>query len=177
MANSFISFILKGSEVQALFNFLLNSKTCVTNSGPLTGIPPTLIAPTTFVGATIQKNRIEQNIVKSLNSEGNPITQYALDFIGPIMPYHVHRLCNLFKETNGQFDMVANTYESSAALNCVKSSKDGADEHEGQQTNQKPTQFLDKSELLSLESSHGIFGESNALKSISYKENKFCCNH
>lgn len=147
------------------------------SSGPLTGIPPTLIAPTTFVGATLQKNRIEQNIIKSLNSEGDPITQYALDFIGPIMPYHVHRLCNLFKETNGQFDMVASTYESSAALNCVKSSAEGADEDQGQRTDSKPTKLLDTSELNSLESSHGIFGESNALRTVSYKNGRFCCNY
>ena len=34
----------QGSDVQALFNFLLNSKSCVSCSGPLTGIPPTLLS-------------------------------------------------------------------------------------------------------------------------------------
>lgn len=37
----------QGSDVQALFNFLLNSKSCVCSSGPLTGIPPTLLSKLT----------------------------------------------------------------------------------------------------------------------------------
>lgn len=38
----------QGSDVQALFNFLLNSKSCVCSSGPLTGIPPTLLSNLKF---------------------------------------------------------------------------------------------------------------------------------
>ena len=160
--------------MQALFNFLLNSKTCLMNSGPLTGIPPTLIAPTTFVGASLQKIKTEQNIIKSLTSEGNSLTQYALDFIGPIMPYHVHRLCNLFRITNGEFLMCANTYDTSAALNCVKNAK--YEEAECMST-AGITSFLDKSELDSLMGSHGIFGESQAIKSIHLNENMFRCKY
>lgn len=167
-----------GGDVQALFNFLLNSKTCVSNSGPYSGIPPTLLSPTAFVGATLQKTKIEQNIIKSLTKEGDPLTQYALDIIGPIMPYHIHRLCNLFKETNGEFEMVANTYDSSAALNCVKIPNDSDEVAE----NVSPeingiTSFLDRSELNSLKEKHGIFGESQAIRMIKYHENMFRCNY
>jgi hypothetical protein len=171
--------LIKGGDVQALFNFLLNSKTCVSNSGPLTGIPPTLLSPTTFVGATLQKIKIEQNIIKSLTSEGNSLTQYALDFIGPIMPYHVHRLCNLFKITNEEFLMCANTYDTAAALNCVKNTKEYKDDVDtgGSSNASGITSFLDKSELDSLVHSHGIFGESQAIKSIHLKENMFKCNY
>ena len=148
----------------------------MSSSGPLSGIPPTLLAPTTFVGSTLQKTKVEQNIIKSLTPEGDPLTQYALDFIGPIMPYHVHRLCNLFKETNGQFEMAAATYDSSAALNCVKGQNDEAVEGNELPSNPKPTTFLDNSELKSLESFHGIFGESNSIKTIKYN-GKFNCNY
>lgn len=146
----------------------------MSNSGPLTGIPPTLLAPTTFVGATLQKNKIEQNIIKSLTNEGNSLTQYALDFIGPIMPFHIHRLCNLFKQTNCEFEMNANTYDTSAALNCVKSPTDVNGEPS---STAGVSSFLDKSELDSLISSHGIFGESQAIKSIRFKDNKFKCDY
>ena len=161
----------QGGDVQALFNFLLNSKSCITNSGPLAGIPPTLLSPITFVGATLQKIKVEQNVVKSLTKTGNSLTQYALDFIGPIMPYHIHRLCNLFRMTqNNEFEMVANTYEQSAALNCVK--KDTCPNHDKEQI----SKYLDTSEVNSLEDNFGIYGESNSIKSICIKDDMFCCN-
>ena len=161
----------QGGDVQALFNFLLNSKTCITNSGPLAGIPPTLLSPLAFVGATLQKIKVEQNVVKSLTKTGESLTQYALDFIGPIMPYHVHRLCNLFSMTQqGEFEMVANTYEQSAALNCVKT------EASFLLNKAHVSRYLDRSEVDSLASSFGIYGEASSIKSIAMKGDLFCCN-
>ena len=171
--------MVSGGDVQALFNFLLNSKTCVSNSGPYSGIPPTLLSPTAFVGATLQKTKIEQNVIKSLTKEGDSLTQYALDFIGPIMPYHIHRLCNLFKETNGEFEMIANTYDSSAALNCLKTPNNSGEELAENSTSEtnNTSVFLDRSELMSLEKKHGIFGESQAIRSIKFHEKMFRCDY
>ena len=161
----------QGGDVQALFNFLLNSKTCITNSGPLAGIPPTLLSPLPFVGATLQKIKVEQNVVKSLTKQGDSLTQYALDFIGPIMPYHTHRLCNLFRMTQqNEFEMVANAYEQSSALNCVK--REGSRVLDKEQL----SQYMDESEANSIESSFGIYGEVSSIKSILIKDDKFCCN-
>lgn len=169
----------QGGDVQALFNFLLNSKTCIASSGPLSGIPPTLLSPLPFVSASLQKIKVEQNVVKSLTKSGDPLTQYALDFIGPLMPYHIHRLCNLFRLTQSdQFEMVANTYEQSAALNCAKKQEvtqvnsDSDDENDSTDV----CKYLDSSELNSMQSNFGIFGESNSIKSICVKDNYFCCN-
>ncbi|CAF1073552.1 unnamed protein product [Brachionus calyciflorus] len=159
----------EGSDVQALFNYLLNSKSCVSSSGPLTGVPPTLLAPISFVGATLQKIKVEQNVIKSLNSLGEPYTQYAIDLIGPIMPYHIHRLCNLFKATQVEdFSMVGNVYDQTTGLNCVKK-KEG-------EKNLEINSLLDSSELKSLENDYGIYGEAQAIKSISLVDSKFCCN-
>ncbi len=161
----------QGGDVQALFNFLLNSKACILSSGPLTGVPPTLLSPLPFVGAALQKIKVEQNVVKSLTKTGEPLTQYALDFIGPIMPFHVHRLCNLFRTTQqNEFEMVANTYEQSAALNCVKKATEVIVDKE------EMSKYLDMSEKDSLENGYGIFGESASIKAIFIKDDMFCCN-
>ena len=158
----------EGGDVQALFNFLLNSKSCISSSGPFTGVPPTLLSPVSFIGATLQKIKVEQNVIKSLNSFGDPFTQYAIDFIGPIMPYHIHRLCNLFKVTQQtDFSMVGNFYDQSAGLNCAKKIED---ESTGVDS------LIDISELNSLRNSYGIFGEAQAIRSISLIDAKFCCN-
>lgn len=161
----------EGSDVQALFNFLLNSKSCMSNSGPLTGIPPTLLAPLPFTGATLQKIKVEQNVIKTLTSSGEPLTQYAIDLIGPLMPFHIHRLCNLFRVTQiDNFNMVANVYEQSQAMNCFKKQ-----DKEVLQADVKLSSYLDSSEFKSLENNYGIFGEPQAIKSISLIEDKFCC--
>jgi len=41
------------AEVMALFNFLLNCRSISTTSGHLAGIPPTLLSPVAFHGATL----------------------------------------------------------------------------------------------------------------------------
>jgi hypothetical protein len=167
-------FFTEGGDVQALFNFLLNSKVCVASSGPLSGVPPTLLSPTPFLNATLQKVKVEQNIVKSLTSTGSSLTQYALDFIGPLMPYHIHRLCNLFRLTqSNDFEMVANPLVQSMPLNCVKKCDE---KRENVESDDEITSYLDKSELDSVKNWYGLFGEANAIKSITVKGEKFCCN-
>lgn len=164
-----------GGEVQALFNYLVNSKTCMLNSGPLTGVPPTLLSPLPFVGANLQKIKIEQNVIKSLSPTGESLIQYALDLIGPIMPYHIHRLAHLLRATqegNG-FSMIASVYEQSTGLNCApKQENDG----------QAPSHFvkasyLDSAEWKAYEAGYGIFGEAQAIRSLLLNDkDKFCAN-
>ena len=50
--------IVTGQDVQALFNFLLNCRSCVANSGVQAGIPPTLLSPTAFKGATLRTLKV-----------------------------------------------------------------------------------------------------------------------
>ena len=49
---------VEGPNVHALFNFLLNSKTTVTTTGAQAGIPPTLLAPSAFEGATLKSLKV-----------------------------------------------------------------------------------------------------------------------
>jgi len=45
--------VVTGVEAQALFNWLINCRSSVSNTGPHAGIPPTLLAPVAFSGATL----------------------------------------------------------------------------------------------------------------------------
>ena len=73
--------------------------------------------------------------------------------------------------------MVSNTYDSSAALNCIKIPSEITDENETCLASKGITSFLDSSEAASLENNYGVFGESQAIKSIQLIEEMFCCNY
>ena len=42
------------TSTQALLNYLLDHGTCFASSGPQAGLPPTILAPVAFTGATLQ---------------------------------------------------------------------------------------------------------------------------
>jgi hypothetical protein len=151
----------------------LNSKSCIANSGPLTAIPPTLLSPTSFLGSTLQKIKVEQHVIKSLTTTGASLTQYALDFIGPLMPYHIHRLCCLFRRTQfaSDFQMVTNVVDQTVGFNCIKKNQNEM------KTSDEMSIYLDQSEKESIENNYGIFGEAKFIKSINLKNNSFICNH
>lgn len=56
--------MVEGVEAQALFNFLLNCKSCTATTGPLAGIPPTLLSPVAFHGATLRPNKVSFSSIK-----------------------------------------------------------------------------------------------------------------
>jgi len=49
---------VRGVETQALFNFLINCKSAIAMTGVLAGVPPTLLAPTAFHGATLKPLKV-----------------------------------------------------------------------------------------------------------------------
>lgn len=49
---------VEGVEAQALFNFLMNCKSAISAVGPLAGVPPTLLAPVAFNGATLKALKV-----------------------------------------------------------------------------------------------------------------------
>ena len=56
--------VVTGNNIQALFNFLLNNKTLISKTGSHAGIPPTLLAPVAFDGATLQSLTTRHGIIK-----------------------------------------------------------------------------------------------------------------
>jgi hypothetical protein len=49
---------IEGCESQALFNFLINCRSITPTTGLLSGVPPTLIAPVAFSGATLSTLKV-----------------------------------------------------------------------------------------------------------------------
>lgn len=103
--------LIEGVECQALFNFLLNAKSTTTKVGRLAGIPPTLIAPVAFPGATLRNNQIRASIVREQN-----IDFHSMEIKGVILPHTLQYLCNLMKETKDQFSMTTLNFTSTNAL-------------------------------------------------------------
>ena len=62
--------LVKGADTHALFNFLLNCKSLIANTGPLAQVPPTLLAPVAFDGAALKGLRVNQGILKHQQAKG-----------------------------------------------------------------------------------------------------------
>ena len=62
--------LIKSSHVNALFNFLINSDIIVAQSGAFQGVPPTLLAPVAFDGASLQTLQCIQGPVKVAHKGG-----------------------------------------------------------------------------------------------------------
>lgn len=92
---------VEGYETQALVNFLLNSSACYSKVGPMAGVPPTLISPTAFLGATLQPLKIHHGKVRVEKGEHETV-----ELSGPVLPSTVHSLCSLLTTTQeGNFSI------------------------------------------------------------------------
>ncbi|XP_066586454.1 protein downstream neighbor of son homolog isoform X2 [Prorops nasuta] len=88
---------VKGVEAQALFNFLINCKSATATTGALAGVPPTLLAPTAFHGATLRPLKVKDSIVRVDNEKF-----YSLEIKGPVLPHVLPSLCYLMKSSHLQ---------------------------------------------------------------------------
>lgn len=103
--------LIEDFDCQALFNFLLNAKSTTTKVGRLAGIPPTLISPVAFPGATLRNNEIRASIVREQN-----INYHSMEIKGVILPHTLQYLCNLMREAQDQFSMTTVNFASTNAL-------------------------------------------------------------
>ncbi|CAK1582305.1 unnamed protein product [Parnassius mnemosyne] len=86
--------LVRGAEAQALFNFLLNCKSIVSDTGPFAGVPPTLLSPTAFHGGTLQSLKFREN---SVHVEGKKY--YSMELRGPVLPTAVPALFALLRRS------------------------------------------------------------------------------
>ncbi|XP_052829120.1 protein downstream neighbor of Son isoform X2 [Octopus bimaculoides] len=101
-------------DVQALFNFLLNWRACIAAVGPQHGIPPTILSPNAFKGATLKSLKVKHST--ALQKDRQKIS--VLEMAGPILPTHVQRLVKLICQTQDQnFSLSLHTHEPTSALN------------------------------------------------------------
>lgn len=87
---------VEGLEVQALYNFLINScKSTISPTGPLAGVPPTLLAPVAFTGATLTPLQVRESKVHV-----DQDSYYSVDITGPILPNTIHTLLSIAPKTH-----------------------------------------------------------------------------
>ncbi|XP_033635784.1 protein downstream neighbor of Son-like [Asterias rubens] len=95
--------LIQSSDTQALYNFLLNTKTTVATTGSTAGVPPTILAPVAFQGSTLNSHKWRPNVMKQ--AVGNTLKEsYSLEVTGPLLPHNVFNICQLLQESqSGDF--------------------------------------------------------------------------
>ncbi|XP_067146107.1 protein downstream neighbor of Son [Apteryx mantelli] len=109
--------LVKGTNTFTLLNFLINCKSLVAAAGPQAGLPPTLLSPIAFRGATMQTLK-----ARSINAKARAYLSYedifSLEIVGPVMPHSLHSLTMLLKSAQrGAFSAILYTHEPTAVFN------------------------------------------------------------
>ncbi|XP_050432346.1 protein downstream neighbor of son homolog [Adelges cooleyi] len=107
-----------GVEAQALFNWLINCRSSVSNTGPHAGIPPTLLAPVAFTGATLTPLKVRQSTVKVDGQSYN-----SIEVKGPVMPDAVHNFCDLLSSSLKKFTATFANLDSTKPFTLASQSK------------------------------------------------------
>lgn len=90
--------LIEGVECQAFFNFLLNSKSSTAKTGRLAGVPPTLLAPVAFPGATLRNLECRSSKIHMDSQD-----YQSMELKGVILPHILQYLCSLMRETTDTF--------------------------------------------------------------------------
>uniref|UniRef100_A0A674BB24 DNA replication fork stabilization factor DONSON n=1 Tax=Salmo trutta TaxID=8032 RepID=A0A674BB24_SALTR len=87
---------VSGTHTFTLINFLINCKSLVAGAGSQAGLPPTLLAPTAFRGATLHSLKARSVNVKTQVRAGYQDV-CSLEVTGPIMPHSLHALTRMLR--------------------------------------------------------------------------------
>lgn len=119
--------LVKGANTFMLLNFLINCKSVIAASGPQAGLPPTLLSPVAFRGATMQVLKARSVSVKTQAVSGYR-DQFSLEITGPVMPHALHAVTMLLQSSqSGSFSAGLSTHEPTAVFNICPPA-DGAPE-------------------------------------------------
>ncbi|XP_019777880.1 protein downstream neighbor of Son isoform X2 [Tursiops truncatus] len=109
--------LVKGTNTFTLLNFLINCKSLIATSGPQAGLPPTLLSPIAFRGATMQMLKARSVNMKTQAPSGYR-DQFSLEITGPIMPHSLHSMTMLLRSSqSGSFSAGLYTHEPTAVFN------------------------------------------------------------
>lgn len=113
--------MIEGVEVHAFYNFLVNCKSTTALTGHLAGVPPTLLAPVAFQGASLNSLKVRQSKVHLDNCD-----YYSLELLGPILPSTIH---NLLEINPPEHSMTAtfNSVQSTEPFSKLKNSERPSD--------------------------------------------------
>nr|XP_020442814.1 protein downstream neighbor of Son [Monopterus albus] len=108
---------VEGSHTFTLINFLINCKSVVAAAGSQAGLPPTLLAPVAFRGATMHTLKARSVNVKSqVGSAYQNIS--SLEITGPILPSSLHAITTLLQPAQkGDFSATLYTHTPTAVMN------------------------------------------------------------
>jgi hypothetical protein len=100
---------VKGKDTNLLLTFLSNTSLIIPSTGRLTGIPPTLLAPVAFNGASLQSLKLK---LSQITHNGELL--HHLDLIGPVLPTVIQNMSVFFRNTFEQFKSKLVTYDNSS---------------------------------------------------------------
>ncbi|XP_028128912.1 protein downstream neighbor of son homolog [Diabrotica virgifera virgifera] len=106
--------MIEGGEVNGFYNFFLNCKSSTALTGHLAGVPPTLLAPVAFHGASLNSLKVKESKVYIDDSN-----YYSLELSGPILPSMTH---NLFAVSRPEHSLTA-TYNNLRSTECFSQVK------------------------------------------------------
>ncbi|XP_062550902.1 protein downstream neighbor of son homolog [Armigeres subalbatus] len=106
--------LIEGVECQAFFNFLLNAKSTTTKVGRLAGVPPTLLAPVAFVGATLRTLTTRSSKIRMDGED-----YHSTELQGVILPHVLPYLCGLLAETKDNFSTTLVSIPSTTVFSRV----------------------------------------------------------
>ncbi|KAK9523761.1 hypothetical protein VZT92_017661 [Zoarces viviparus] len=108
---------VEGPHTFTLINFLISCKGLVAAAGSQAGLPPTLLAPSAFRGATMQTLKARSVNVKSqVGSTYQNIS--SLEITGPILPSSLHTVTTLLRSAQkGNFSAALYSHRPTAVMN------------------------------------------------------------
>ncbi|XP_034405266.1 protein downstream neighbor of son homolog [Cyclopterus lumpus] len=108
---------VSGPHTFTLINFLISCKSLVAAAGCQAGLPPTLLAPGAFRGATMHTLKARSVNVKSqVGSTYQNIS--SLEITGPILPSSLHTITTLLRPAQkGNFSAALYTHTPTAVMN------------------------------------------------------------
>ncbi|XP_076662127.1 humpty dumpty [Halictus rubicundus] len=131
---------VKGVEAQGLFNFLINCKSAITTTGPLAGVPPTLLAPVAFHGASLRSIKVKESTVRVDNER-----YFSLELKGPLLPHVLPFLCSLMKSS--QLDQYSASCAQLDSTTAFTAAKHGSEQTESDETPKIPQNIFAKENL------------------------------
>ncbi|XP_053710483.1 protein downstream neighbor of Son isoform X1 [Synchiropus splendidus] len=118
---------VEGACTFTLINFLINCKSVVAVAGSQAGLPPTLLAPVAFRGATMQLLKAHSvNVQSQVGSTYQNIS--SLEISGPILPSALHTITTLLQlSQKGNFSASVYTHAPTAVMNVHCSTQQSSD--------------------------------------------------
>ena len=109
---------VKGRDTNLLLTFLSNTDLIIPTTGPLAGVPPTLLSPVAFSGASLHPLKLKTSHIM----HGNQLI-YNLDLIGPVLPNVVYDLTKFFETTKKSFSSLIGNLDATSSFTAFSSSK------------------------------------------------------